>query len=124
MAALALSKAQATQVYAGLGLWPAAVTAKLVEAQLTEDGTYPNAAAVFAKGADATVADFDSNQPRAPDGRWTAGGPTTPSSAWESGATEGAGVASKRTAPSEPSGILGVLGMLNPIGTAHAAGLG
>ncbi len=92
-AALALSKAQATQVYAGLGLWPAAVTAKLVEAQVVEDGTYPNAAAVFAKGADAAVADFDPNQPRSPDGRWTAGGPTTPSSAWESGATEGAGVA-------------------------------
>ena len=41
------SKAQATAVYAGLGLlWPAAVTGRLVEAQLVEDRTYPNAAAV------------------------------------------------------------------------------
>ena len=33
-AALALQKAQATQIYAGLKLWPAEVTARLVEAQL------------------------------------------------------------------------------------------
>ena len=39
-AAIALQKAQATQIYAGLGLWPAAVTARLVEAQLVQDGTY------------------------------------------------------------------------------------
>ena len=50
-AAIALQKAQATQIYAGLGLWPAAVTARLVEAQLVQDGTYPSAAAVYALGA-------------------------------------------------------------------------
>ena len=33
--------------YAGLKLWPAEVMAKLAEAQLVQDGTYPNAAAVF-----------------------------------------------------------------------------
>ena len=89
-AAVALSKAQATAVYAGLNLWPASVTADLVRAQLVEDGTYPNAAAVLARDvaeseaatpatvrpgwAQPTVADFDPAQPRDPDGRWTAGG--------------------------------------------------
>ena len=48
-AAIALQKAQATQIYAGLGLWPAAVTARLVEAQPVQDGTYPSATAVFAE---------------------------------------------------------------------------
>ena len=91
-AAIALQKAQASQIYAGLGLWPAAVTARLVEAQLVEDGTYPNAAAVFAEGAAAAdavtdalpIADLSAtgfalwlNQPRDPDGRWTAGGGTS-----------------------------------------------
>jgi phage-related protein (TIGR01555 family) len=47
-AALALSRAQTTRVYAGLKLWPAEVVARLAEAQLAADGTYPNAAAVFA----------------------------------------------------------------------------
>ncbi len=56
-AALALSKAQATQIYAGLKLWPAAVTAKLVEAQLVQDGTYPNAVAVFAESGAVAVGD-------------------------------------------------------------------
>jgi len=88
-AALALSKAQATAVYAGLGLWPAEVTARLVEAQLIEDGVYPNAAAIFAdvertgaidaggpNGGDASgpVADYFPAQPRDTDGRWTEGG--------------------------------------------------
>lgn len=41
---IALQKAQATQIYAGLNLWPAATTARLVQAQLAEDGTYPGAA--------------------------------------------------------------------------------
>ena len=50
-AAIALSRAQATQIYAGLELWPAEVTARLVEAQFAQDGTYPSAAAVFAQGA-------------------------------------------------------------------------
>ena len=49
-ATVALQKAQATQVYAGLNLWPVATTARLVQAQLAEDGTYPNAAAAFAEG--------------------------------------------------------------------------
>jgi len=48
-ATLALSKAKATQVYAELGLWPAKTTARLVAAQLIEDGTYPGAEAVFAE---------------------------------------------------------------------------
>ncbi|RYC32511.1 DUF1073 domain-containing protein [Lichenibacterium minor] len=83
-AALALSRAQATQVYAGLKLWPAEVTAKLVEAQLIADRTYPNAATVFAEdgtAGDQVTADafpvrpgFNPAQPRAPDGRWTAEG--------------------------------------------------
>ncbi len=55
-AALALSRAQATQIYAGLKLWPAEVMAKLVEAQLVTDATYPNAAAVFAEGGTTEVA--------------------------------------------------------------------
>ena len=91
-AAIALQKAQATQIYAGLGLWPAEVTARLVEAQLVQDGTYPSAAAVFAEAeatADAVtdplpVADLSAtvsapwaNEPRDPDGRWTAGGGTS-----------------------------------------------
>jgi len=123
-ASVALAKAQATQIYAELNLWRAPVTARLVEAQLIEDGTYPGAEAVFAEieraGTERSALDFDPNQRRDPDGRWTAGGPTTPSSAWEAGATARAGIAPKRTASSEPSGILSVL---NPIGTAHAAGL-
>ena len=49
-ATIALQKAQATQIYAGLGLWPTATMARLVESQLAEDGTYPNAAATFAEG--------------------------------------------------------------------------
>ena len=88
-AAVALSKAQATAVYAGLNLWPASVTADLVRAQLVEDGTYPNAAAVLAGDvaeseaatpatmrpdwAQPVIADYDPAQPRDPDGRWTAG---------------------------------------------------
>ena len=69
-AALALSRAQATQVYAGLGLWPDAVMARLAEAQLVADGTYPNAAAVFADaGAFAATSigptfDYDPNELR------------------------------------------------------------
>ena len=74
-ATVALQKAQATQIYAGLNLWPAATTARLVEAQLAEDGTYPNAVAVFGEGGGNTAAvptlDFDPDQPRDPDGRWT-----------------------------------------------------
>jgi hypothetical protein len=76
-AALALSRAQATQIYAGLGLWPDAVMARLAEAQLVADGTYPNAAAVFAEAGSAALAggpvvDYAPSQPRDPDGRWTA----------------------------------------------------
>ena len=88
-ATVALSKAQATQIYAGLELWPADVTARLVGTQLIEDGVYPNAAATFAGvgGAEANgVKDSSSTtdalpvpsdsagyltQPRDPDGRWT-----------------------------------------------------
>ena len=73
-AAIALQKAQVTQIYAGLGLWPAAVTARLVEAQLVQDGTYLSAAAVFAEkgniAADLKIKDYSPSQPRDPDGRW------------------------------------------------------
>ena len=121
------SKAQATQIYAGLGLWPAETTARLVEAQLIEDGTYPGAEGIFAEveqaGDASPTLDFDPNQPRDPDGRWTASGSTIPSLAGEVGATAGAGVAPERTASKEPTGLPGILSMLNPIGTAHAAGL-
>ena len=89
-AALALSRAQATQIYAGLGLWPTAVMARLAEAQLVADGTYPNAAALFAEdgtAGDRATADafpvrpgFDPAEPRDPDGRWTAEGGSTPGS--------------------------------------------
>ena len=48
-ATVALQKAQATQIYAGLGLWPVATTSRLVEAQVIAKGTYLNAAAVFAE---------------------------------------------------------------------------
>ncbi len=87
-AAVALSKTQATQIYAGLGLWPAAVTAWLVEAQVVEDGVYPNAATIFAEdkgssspgdntqppnhpAAPRPALDFSPDQPRDPDGRWS-----------------------------------------------------
>ena len=46
-ASIALQKAQATQIYAGLGSWPTEVMARLVAGQLTEDGTYPNAGTSF-----------------------------------------------------------------------------
>ncbi len=48
-ATIALNKAQVTQIYAGLNLWPGDVTARLVEAQLVEDGTYPGAEGIFAE---------------------------------------------------------------------------
>ena len=124
-AALALSKAQATQIYAGLGLWPAEVTAKLVEAQLVADGTYPNAAALFAE-RDATASDgitptldFDPAEPRDLRGRWarTGGGAGT--------ATGVARAPDQRQAEASHSSMTmslsGLLGLLNPIGTARAA---
>ncbi len=90
-ATVALTKAQATQVYAGLGLWPSETTARLVEAQVVEDGTYPGAEGIFAEaqraGANATDARSTTdafpagsgsrsyeNEPRDPDGRWATGG--------------------------------------------------
>ena len=108
-AALALQKAQATQIYAGLKLWPDAVTARLVEAQLVADGTYPNAAAMLAQpgvtadaGRTRTALDFDPAQPRDPWGRWTSGGihapPPGPS---ESGS--GLSVASTTSPSDQPS---------------------
>jgi len=101
---VALAKAQATAVYAGLGLWRAETTARLVEARLVEDGVYPNAAAIFADvGTGATdpggpnggappspVSDFSPDQPRDPDGRWTRAGSISAASS----ALEGAGVTS------------------------------
>ena len=98
-ATVALTKAQATQITAGLGLWPAATMARLVEAQVIADGVYPGAEAVFAEalasdGADSEQAtmDFDPAQPRDPDGRWSGGraGTSVPpepvrTSAWSGG---------------------------------------
>ena len=89
-AAIALQKAQATQIYAGLKLWPAAVTARLVEAQLVQDGTYPNAAAAFAEGEAAEGAsasptlDYDPSEPRDLRGRWSRNG-TRPAGAMAAG---------------------------------------
>ena len=76
-AAVALSKAQATQIYAGLSLWPAAVTADLVRSQLLEDATYPNAGAAFGASSQKIVADYDPDQPRNKVGEWTSGGGAT-----------------------------------------------
>ena len=120
-AALALTKAQATQIYVWLGLWPAAVTARLAQAQIVADGTYPNAAAVFAEAenrrdeADLTL-DFDPAQLRDPDGRWTTtggGGMTTSTVAPEgvaeleaAGLQEGSGAEpwSRGVGPHAPDG--------------------
>ncbi|MBE7158990.1 MAG: hypothetical protein INR62_11255 [Rhodospirillales bacterium] len=76
MAATALQKAQATQIYAGLGLWPKDVMAGLVAGQLAEDGIYPDAGAAFEAAADGPqpVRDYSPDQPRDPQGRWTEGG--------------------------------------------------
>ena len=137
-ATIALEKAQATQVYAGLNLWPPETTSRLVQAQLIEDGIYPNAEAIFAevgvKGGPAASStdtadrdavprpalDFDPNQPRDPLGRWTSGGG---SSAFPAGSVQitrpTARTPSERSS-SEAGGILGLLGALNPIGTASA----
>ena len=73
-AAVALQKAQATQIYAGLGLWDTATTARLVQSQLVEDGVYPGAAEVFGTGEAAATLDYRPDQPRDPQGRWTEGG--------------------------------------------------
>ncbi len=84
-ATIALQKAQATQIYAGLNLWPKDVTARLVESQLIEDGVFPGAEAIFGAakaagvvadrgGTGCATLDFDPAQPRGPNGRWTAGG--------------------------------------------------
>ncbi len=93
-AALALTRAQTTQIYAGLKLWPDAVMARLVEAQFVADGTYPNAAAVFAEQAAEVVTDArevgaiphasgefwpEGKEPRDWHGRWTVAGGGAPS---------------------------------------------
>lgn len=119
-AAIALQKAQATQVYAGLGLWPAAVTARLVEAQLVQDGTYPNAAAVFAEGEVAEGAkasptlDYDPSEPRDRRGRWRHGGPTASAAA---GAPTSGG---SGTGHDQPGSLAWLLNLLNPVGMAQA----
>ena len=67
-AATALQKAQATGIYAGLGLWPKDVMAGLVAGQLAEDGIYPDAGIVLsddvtgARNAD----DLSSSRPAIP----------------------------------------------------------
>ena len=122
-AAIALQKAQATQIYAGLGLWPAAVTARLVEAQLVQDGTYPSAAAVFAeaesaKGANASpTLDYDPSEPRDLRGRWNRGGP---------GASAAAGAPTSGRGGSghdEPGSFAWLRNLLNPVGAAQAQGI-
>ena len=134
-AQVALAKAQATQVYAGLGLWPAGVVARLAEGQLLEDGTYPTAAAVFGSGSDdgsgqgeerQPVTDFNVAQLRDPQGRWTMGGGGQPPSSEQgpsSARSDPAGVhrVASGTSTGAPSSILGgLLRALNPIGTASA----
>ena len=137
---MALSKAQATQIYAGLKLWPADVTARLVEAQLVADGTYPNAAAVFGEGGPAEVASatgttdafpvgvglshYNPEQPRDWHGRWTGRGidPTAGAGTPGAIAPDGAPKPPRRAekAAPAPGGIMGFLSALNPIGTAQA----
>ena len=125
-ATVALQKAQTTQIYAGLGLWQTAVTARLVEAQLAEDGTYPGAETVFAvrpAALDAPVdqraiTDFDPSQPRDPDGRWSGGVATSVSP--ETITAVRTGGAQPTRPPSATGGILGLLNVLNPIGAAQA----
>ena len=127
-AAIALQKAQATQIYAGLGLWPAATTAALVQSQLIEDGTYPGADSIFADAkapASQPTIDFDPDQPRDPDGRWTNGG-------WSGGLPSIGGTPPTRiqtAAPPKPHhskppptahGLSGLLELVNPIGAASA----
>ena len=77
-AATALQKAQATSIYAGLGLWPKDVMAGLVAGQLAEDGIYPDAGAAFEAAeiddSQQPVRDYSPDQPRDPQGRWTEGG--------------------------------------------------
>ena len=126
-ATVALQKAQATQVYAGLNLWPVATTARLVQAQLAEDGTYPNAAAAFGGSATSPAAptlDFDPDQPRDDRGRWTAGGESGGAAAETAAAGKpGAAPTSShraKAASEAPGGILGFLNALNPIGIAQA----
>ncbi|RYB03241.1 DUF1073 domain-containing protein [Lichenibacterium ramalinae] len=116
-AAIALQKAQASQIYAGLGLWPAAVTARLVEAQLVEDGTYPSAAAVFAEAEAAQGAntsptlDYDPSEPRDLRGRWRQTGTGT---AGAPAPVEGG------TGHEQPGSLARLFNVLNPVGTAQA----
>ena len=111
-AQVSLQKAQATAAYAGLSLWPAAVTGALVRSQLLEDGVYPGAAAIFGsvdaeQGAAAPevapspVADFDPAQPRDPDGRWSGGGTSPDGSARSPGPEPSAPAASHPSAKTE-----------------------
>ena len=122
-AAIALQKAQATQIYAGLGLWPAEVTARLVEAQLAQDGTYPSAAAVFAADGAASASgakqafDYDPSEPRDRRGRWHRNGTGPSTLAPESGArTAGRG----GPGHDQPGDLTSLFNLLNPVGAAQA----
>ncbi len=121
-ASVALSKAQTTQIYAGLGLWPAATTAALVQGQLAEDGTYPNAEGVFAAGGQPTL-DYDPNQPRDPDGRWTNGGESL-GSGTSAGLEQHTGVLSQPSEATHASWLNTLLRAINPVGAAQAAETG
>ena len=99
------------------------MTARLVEAQLIQDGTYPSAAAVFAeddpgRATDATRAfDYDPSEPRDPRGRWSRGGPGA-SAAAGAPASGGGG-----TGHNQPGSLAWLLNLLNPVGTAQAQGI-
>ena len=126
-AQVALTKAQTTAVYAGLNLWPAETTAGLVRGQLLEDGTYPGAAGVL--GAHSAnpdlgvhaITDYDPNQSRDPQGRWTAGGGSAVSNTSE-GSSGADPKAAQNTRPNETSTSLSsnFFNVLNPISTASA----
>ncbi|MCW6510976.1 DUF1073 domain-containing protein [Lichenifustis flavocetrariae] len=148
-AAVALSKAQATGIYAGLGLWPTEVMARLVAGQLAEDGIYPDAAAAFEAGAETDsspqpVRDYSPDQPRDPQGRWTEGGGTATEQSEVSAKTHATAAdphnltiqpaarvapmhtgARERAGWSTGSGLLAKLSsglqFFNPIGSAEAA---
>ena len=149
-ASTALQKAQATGIYAGLGLWPKAVMAGLVAGQLAEDGIYPDAGAAFAAEEpdepQQPVRDYSPDQPRDPQGRGSEGGGGTSARRSESTAGESGTAETPRSLTIHPrasvvptssgareravsgvgSGLLAKLGsaleFINPISPAHAAG--
>jgi phage-related protein (TIGR01555 family) len=131
-AGVALQKAQASAVYAGLNLWPAAVTADLVRGQLLEDGTYPGAitafeatpagpvAAVDPDAVPSKIVDFDPDQPRDDRGQWTIRGAGRARAAAETTRVAPTRPASSSAASSASGPVGAALRMLNPVGSAAA----